>query len=58
MLRNSVRTFFNIQKRYLAIPAAKINPEVLYTGVSTMVILLPSTEFAKVIANATNFKKS
>lgn len=33
MLRTSVRSLFNIQKRFLAIPAAKINPEVLYTGV-------------------------
>lgn len=34
MLRHSIRSVLNIQRRCLAIPAAKTNPEVLYTGVS------------------------
>lgn len=32
MLRSSVRSLLSVQKRFFTIPAAKTNPEVLYTG--------------------------
>ncbi|CRK90537.1 CLUMA_CG004241, isoform A [Clunio marinus] len=33
MLRYSIRSVLNIQKRFLALPAPQTNPEVLYTGI-------------------------
>jgi hypothetical protein len=35
MLRNSVKSTLNFQKRFLALAAAETNPKVLYSGVSS-----------------------